>query len=185
MLAQKVAAGQPGAYEEMVCRYCRPLMEFAAGRMHCWHDGQDIVQETFLRAYLHAGSFNSQHSLRQWLFTIAYRLMVSSWRKKRPVRLSEEAADLLQARATAPDEDESDLWKAARRIGPEAHTALWLRYKQDMSIDEIAKVMQKTTIAVRVLLHRARKRLGAMLESNTAAGVCPPAEPVPYSERTV
>ena len=45
----------------------------------------------------------------------------------------------------------------------DAFTALWLRYKQSMSISEIAQVMKKTKTAVRVLLHRSRIRLAKQI----------------------
>jgi len=167
-LGRQAALGGQAAFEEIVRRYSRPLAEFAAGRTVSWQDAEDIVQETFLRAYLNLSSFNPVRSLRNWLFTIAYRLMVSSWRKKKTLRLSDEAAALLQGPETDESiaEDAAEVWGAARTIGTDAYTVLWLRYRQEMSVDEIAQVMQKTSIGVRVLLHRTRKRLADTLETN-------------------
>jgi RNA polymerase sigma-70 factor, ECF subfamily len=167
-LGRHAAAGGQAAFEEIVRRYSRPLAEFAAGRTVSWQDAEDIVQETFLRAYLNLSSFNPVRSLRNWLFTIAYRLMVSSWRRKKTVRLSDEAAALLQGPdpVESTEEEAQQLWDAARTIGIDAYTVLWLRYRQDLSVDEIAQVMQKSSIGVRVLLHRTRKRLADSLETH-------------------
>jgi RNA polymerase sigma-70 factor (ECF subfamily) len=185
-LGQKAAMGEQAAFVEMVRRYSRPLAEFAAGRTVSWQDAEDIVQETFLRAYMHIDSFNPACSLRQWLFTIAYRLMVSSWRKKRPVRLTDEAAAVLEGPpADETPEDSEPLWDAVRRIGADAYTALWLRYRQDMSVEEIAQVMQKTNIGVRVLLHRSRRRLADSLENRQDHATVPMVRPAAYSERNL
>ena len=157
-LARTVACGGRAAFEEIVQRHCRSLTVFAVSKTGTLQDAEDIVQETFLRAYQNINSFNSRYSLQNWLFTIAYRLIVSEYRKKRPQRLSDEAAAQLAADASDSQENQW-LWQLARELGTEAFNALWLRYKQDMTTSEIAQVMKKTKIMVRVLLHRSRKRL--------------------------
>ena len=55
---------------------------------------------------------------------------------------------------------EGQLWTLALRdLGPEASSALWLRYVEDLSPKEIGAVLGKTGGSVRVMLHRARQRL--------------------------
>ena len=63
--------------------------------------------------------------------------------------------------SAVPEESTSHdwLWETARTMNTEMFTALWLKYKQDMPVAEIAQVMKKSQTAVRVLLHPARKRL--------------------------
>jgi len=157
-LARTAAGGGRAAFDEIVRRYCQPLTHFAAAKTKTLQDAEDIVQETFLRAYKYSHSFKSKYSLKNWLFTIAYRLIVSEYRKKRPQPLSNKAA--VQLEAAEPNLQENQwVWEAAREMGAEAFTALWLRYKQDMTISEIAQVMKKTKISVRVMLHRNRLRL--------------------------
>lgn len=163
-LARAAACGSDGrvAFDEIVQRYCRPLTKFAACKTGTIQDAEDIVQGTFLRAYQNINSYDSQYSLKNWLFTIAYRLIVSGYRKKKPQRLSDEAA--VQLAADEPNSQENQwVWDAARAMGIEAFTALWLRYKQDMTTSEIAHVMKKTKIMVRVLLHRSRIRLAKQI----------------------
>jgi len=53
-----------------------------------------------------------------------------------------------------------DVWRLARSILVESqYTILWLKYGEGLSIQEIASVIQKTQIVVRVQLHRARNKL--------------------------
>lgn len=186
-LGQKAVTGDRDAFEEIVRRYSRPLAEFAAGRTVSWQDAEDIAQETFLRAYVNISSFNPEHSLRQWLYTIAYRLMVSSWRKKKTVRLSDEAAALLaQPQAADSPYDPQELWEAVRKAGDEAYSILWLRYRQEMPIEEIAKITQKTNIGVRVLLHRTRRKLAQTLKQAREQDTTDfEIRPAVYSERGI
>ena len=71
--------------------------------------------------------------------------------------------------------DKQWVWQAAYRLGPESFTVLWLFYKQEMTTSEIAKVMKKTKVTIRVLLHRARKRLAKQIiaeVNNAEKSVC-------------
>ncbi|MBN2374833.1 MAG: sigma-70 family RNA polymerase sigma factor [Sedimentisphaerales bacterium] len=157
-LARTAACGDRVVFDEIVRRYCQPLTVFAAAKTDTVQDAEDIVQETFLRALQNINSFNSLYSLKSWLFTIAYRLIVSNYRKRKPQRLSAETAAQLATDESGTQQSQW-IWQTARELGTEAFTALWLRYKQEMNTSEIAAVMKKTKIMVRVLLHRSRKQL--------------------------
>lgn len=160
MLARSAAEGDRAAFNEIVCRYGRPLTEFAVSKASTYEDAEDAVQETFLRVYRHLDSYNSMYSLKNWLFTITYRCLISVYRKKKPVRLSEETAESIDALDGHKTDSEHEwLWESAREMKPEMHSCLWLRYKQDMPISDIANVMNKSENSIRVLLHRARKQL--------------------------
>ena len=167
-LARSAAEGDRAAFEAIVRRYTRPLTEFAAHKTAVIQDAEDIVQETFLRAFLNLNTFDPRFSLKNWLFTIAYRLIVSSYRKKKPARLDSRTCAAMVDGQSHDDAPMDWLWELAEALDPSAHTVLWLRYKQDMDISEIARVMNRSTLAVRVLLHRARRRLADHME--TAAG---------------
>lgn len=153
------------AFEEIVDRYCRILTQFAMSRTNCLQDAEDIVQETFLKAFRSIDSFDCKYTLRNWLLTIAYRLIVSSHRKKKPESLSDESENNLPAEQNDL-EDNQWLWQQAKRLGGDCFTVLWLRYKHDMSISEISQIMNKSKIMVRVLLHRSRNRLAKSIQSD-------------------
>ena len=89
-LARLAAEGDHGAFDEIVRRYCRPLAQFIMKRTGVFQDAEDVVQETFLRFYQNIRSFDSRYPLKNWLYTIAYRVSISAYRRKRPVMLSQE-----------------------------------------------------------------------------------------------
>jgi RNA polymerase sigma-70 factor (ECF subfamily) len=168
MLARSASEGDRAAFDEIVRRYGRPLTEFAVSRAGTYEDAEDAVQETFLRVYRHMSSYDPQYSLKNWLFTITYRCLISLYRKNVPVRLRKEPLDSIDISSKQRESELDWLWDAAREMKPEMHSCLWLRYKQGMPIPEIAEVMNKTENTIRVMLHRARKRLIKIL---TAASV--------------
>jgi DNA-directed RNA polymerase specialized sigma24 family protein len=64
-------------------------------------------------------------------------------------------------------EARQNLWAVAQQLlGEEERAALWLRYAENFSSDEIARTLGKSSIAVRVMLFRARKVLGSALEDH-------------------
>lgn len=59
-----------------------------------------------------------------------------------------------------------NLWRLARNLKANQYEALWLRYVEDLSLKEIARIMRKSYTAARLLLHRARLNLGKQLQKN-------------------
>jgi RNA polymerase sigma-70 factor (ECF subfamily) len=160
-LVLKAQAGSHPCFEELVCRYSRRLYHFLRSKISTEQDAEDLVQETFLKVYRSIDRFDSQYKFSTWLYTTAGRLAISHYRKKRE---SEPAFEIV---SSAPDphdrmikdEDYRNLWQAARKLRENQYRALWLRYIEDMSLKEIARVMKKSRVHVRVLLHRARLSL--------------------------
>jgi RNA polymerase sigma factor (sigma-70 family) len=100
------------------------------------------------------------------LFTIAYRLIVSSYRKKSPIRLSQHAAENFEAKTSKDKSENNWLWQSVQDMTSENRMVLWMRYKQDMTIPEIAKITGKSEICIRVRLHRARIRLEKLINKH-------------------
>src|SRR3954452_23030204 len=82
-LAGRALAGSAAAYEVLVRRYQVPLMRFLQKRFPSRRDGEDILQETFLRAWQSLHRYDRAYAFRTWLYTIAFRLAVSRGRKQR------------------------------------------------------------------------------------------------------
>lgn len=153
------------AFAELVSRFESRLFNFLLRRTGSAATAEDIAQEAFLRAWERIGSYDPTWRFSTWIFTIASRMAVSSHRRRRPTG-PVEAADRVGRRDPDPGDAEhvaregSRLWSLAERVlGEDQHMALWLRYAEDMTIGEIAKVTGRTQVGVRVTLFRARQRL--------------------------
>lgn len=160
-LASKVAAGSQTSFEELVSRYSSRLFYFLRHKTTSNQDSEDLVQETFLKAFRSIDRYNPEWKFSTWLFTVASRLAISHYRSNRTKRSS----FLLKHPSTDPQkiviqkEESQNIWTLAKTLHQKQYEALWLRYGEDMSVKEIARVMKKNQINVRVLLHRARLNL--------------------------
>jgi RNA polymerase sigma-70 factor, ECF subfamily len=154
-------------FAELIRRFQSPLLHFLIRRVGSRQDAEDLLQETFLTAYRNLDRYRSTWRFSTWLFTIANRLAVSSRRRKlvditaQPIR--EFSGGDPKANAEE-NEMRSKLWDAAQKIlEPDSFAALWLKYVESMSADQIGRVLGRNANAVRILLHRARNRLAQHL----------------------
>lgn len=162
------------AFGELVVRFEGRLFNFLLRRVSSRVEAEDLTQEAFVRAWERITSYDPTWRFSTWLFTIASRLAVSEHRRRRPTVVLDSAESVGRCDADLGDAEHAEqggskLWALARLVLREdQHTALWLRYAEDMTIGEIAKVMGKTQVGVRVALFRARQTLA---EAARASGI--------------
>jgi RNA polymerase sigma-70 factor (ECF subfamily) len=172
-LIELALQGSQDCFAQIVLRYSGNLLRFVAAGVASMQDAEDIVQETFLNVYKNMHQFDLRCSFKSWLFAIANNCKISHLRKQRP---RAHATDFIVETVAAPDDivaqrQEADsIWDHAARLSESQYTALWLRYKEQMDVNQIARIMQKSHVHVRVLLHRARTRLADDLVNRTAPG---------------
>ncbi|MEE9129473.1 MAG: sigma-70 family RNA polymerase sigma factor [Phycisphaerales bacterium] len=174
----------------MVTRYEHRLFNFVLRRVSCAADAEDIVQEAFLRAWQSIDRYDPTWEFSTWLYTIARRLAANQHGASRRLTLradptantaSVQSAD--PAEIVARNEQHGNLWPTAQRILTEdQRTALWLRYGESMSVQDIANVLGKTRVSVRVILFRARKAIARDMNSTLATHESVQALPEPAAE---
>ncbi len=158
------------AFEQIVRDYTAPLMRFIYTRVRCPEDAEDICQETFLKAFRSRDSFDGQSSLKTWLFSIAYHETVSFLRKKKlPTSGSLQLLSAEAASSNPQNHDLETIWTWARELPAEQYTLLWLKYKEELSTEEIARILRKSRLSTRVMLHRARRRLAEIIQRKETA----------------
>ena len=170
-LAGKAQAGSHSYFEELVSRYCQRLFYFLRPRVGTNQDTEDLVQETFLKLYCNLHRFDSTFKFSTWLYTVANRLVISFYRKNRSwkSRFVSPTTEMNPQETMLRDEDSLNLWNFAKRLPPNQFQSLWLRYVEDMPIPEIAAILKKSQVHVRVLLHRARLKLAKELNPASKA----------------
>jgi len=164
-LAAAAAAGSSAAFEALVGRFGPRLLRYLRQRVRDVHAAEDLLQDTFLKAYRNLGRYDPSRSFVTWLFTIATRLAASHGRARRG-EVPMENIDPPAPRGGGPletlamRERHANLWtRASRELPAGQFTALWLRYAEQMPVRRIATVMGRSSGSVKVLLHRARRRL--------------------------
>ncbi len=164
------------AFEELVARFEGPLFHFLHLRTRDAAAAEELAQDAFLRAWQRLERYDPRWRFSTWLFTLAKRLSASRARSRTRDETREPAVEpAIEADPAALAETRElrqDLWSlAARVLRVEEHSALWLRYGEDRSVEEIARILGRPRVSVRVLLFRARERLARHLPApeNTRA----------------
>ena len=153
--------GQNEAFNEIDRRYRPVLHRFLTRYTCCDHRAEELVQRTLIRGFEMLGQLESGEKLAGWLHRIAFRLAAAEGRKRSTVSLDTDIepavvfADEVQQR-----EERAHIWQTAREaLSTEEYEILRLRYIEDLDCSTIAARIGKKAGAVRIQLHRARKKL--------------------------
>jgi RNA polymerase sigma-70 factor, ECF subfamily len=162
-LARNARLGCVASFEELARRLQAPLVRFISRRFPSRRDAEDLTQETLLRAYQSLGSYRDGRSFRTWIFTIAYRLTISHGRAENSTSsLGEEIDDVRcdPSDILERDEQRDRIWSIARTVlTSEQVSALWLYYVEELPAGDVARVLGRSWVSVKTMLHRARKKL--------------------------
>ncbi len=138
-----VAGGSHAAFSEIVRRHQKLLLNFFA-RMGASHDGEDLVQETFIRLYRYRESYRPTARFTSFLYHLARNVWADQGRKSmRSGRLAESLRDLApQAETPGPPRiDRADIEAALDRLSPKLRETLVLTIYQGLRYQEAADAL--------------------------------------------
>jgi RNA polymerase sigma-70 factor, ECF subfamily len=173
-LVECARAGDARSYEELVRRY-----ERLVGRVLYSYAGRDVavedlVQETFLRAYDRLSTFNPEYRFKTWLLAIANNLGIDTLRRRRyVVEFNPEVHGRLVRgpEAVATEAERAKSIQDAVMTLPETYSVpLVLRYAEGLTYAEIAEALGITVPALKSRLFRARNMLAKRLEERGETG---------------
>ena len=171
-LAADAANGCLKSMESLFLRHEQRLHRFLFSRMQDHTQAEDLLQETFIIVCRKIHRYNARYAFTTWLFTIANRLAASAWRKHRPteqIMPGIEDSSPGPASVAEANDKRDNLWSSARELlNDSQYAALWLHYGEDLPVRDIAQSLGKTTPGVKVLLHRARKKLAASFDHHSS-----------------
>jgi RNA polymerase sigma-70 factor (ECF subfamily) len=152
--------GDERAATVLVERHANPLARYITSLGE--RDAVDeVVQDTFVRAFSSIDSFRGESSLRTWLFTIARRLVVDrrrAARRRRQVDTLDEvdaATEYTALDGIIADEAERRVREAVERLSPTQREVFLLRVNEGLSYRDIAGIVGTTEGAARVHYHNA------------------------------
>jgi RNA polymerase sigma-70 factor (ECF subfamily) len=171
-LAIDLQTGSPRAFAELHQRYYAAIHRFLARRLLDVHGAEEATQEVFFRAIRGLPSFDaSRGGLGRWLFAIARNYVLDQAR--RPNRISlvphEELWDFDQAERGPAHEfhgGDSGFHDVIASLPLAQRQVLLLRYVMDLSWEEIARALGRSSGAVRMLQHRAHEDLRGQMATH-------------------
>jgi len=157
----------------------RPLLAYAVRRVTDPADAADVVAEAFLVAWRRIDDVPDGADARPWMFGVARRVLANLHRgARRRLALAERLrAEVVEA-VPAPTGGPSDVERAMARLGDDDQELLRLVAWEELARDEIALALGISRGAVRVRLHRARRRLAEQLDELARADDVPAGRPV-------
>ncbi|GJM22101.1 MAG: hypothetical protein DHS20C15_20160 [Planctomycetota bacterium] len=169
-LVASARGGCAASFSELVRRHEAPLYRFLVMRTRDPEQAEELCQQSFVRCWRKLHTFRPGAAFSPWLFTLGRNVAANHFRKRTDAPL-EEAGDPPSGERGPHDqssarEERERLWDLAARLLDEAQrSALWLHYAEGMSASEIGGVLERPAAQVRVVLHRARRRLADHLRA--------------------
>jgi RNA polymerase sigma-70 factor, ECF subfamily len=175
-LVKRVLAGDTALYEIIMRRHNQLLYRVVRSILPNEEEAEDVMQDTYVRAYEHLEQFAGRAQFRTWLTRIAVHEALA--RVRRSMRFSSpspgenfdgDPMEILVASDRTPEQQAADselrnlLERAIAQLPESYRTVFMLRDVQDMSIDEVANILDLSEGTVKVRLHRARRALRKMI----------------------
>jgi RNA polymerase sigma-70 factor (ECF subfamily) len=151
----------------------RAILAYALRRVENPADAADVVAETFLVAWRRLDEVPLGQRERLWLYGVARRVTANVRRAEgRRTRLAERLSETLPTASSFDpglDGEALEVMRAMAGLGEEERELLLLVTWDELSPSEAAKVLGLSPLAARSRLHRARRRLRALLEDRELA----------------
>ena len=177
-MPQKPPHDRKAEFEETALEYLTPLFNLALNLTRNRKDAEDLVQETYLRAYRFFGSYQPGTHIKAWLFRILRNTFINRYRaqKVRPDEVDFSKVELayervvdeqfLQANRPVSPEDalmngvlDEEIETAMARLPEEYRSVVIMALVEDLSYKEIASALSIPLGTVMSRLHRGRKML--------------------------
>ena len=168
-LISRWKAGDQGAATVLVERHAQSLARFAVS-CGARDEVEELVQDTFVRAFASLDGFRGDSSFRTWLFTIERRLLLDRRRAERRRPKGQEIAEADAAteygaldKLVAAEAD-ARVRQAIGRLTPTQREVFTLRVNEGLSYKEIAGAVDTTEGAARVHYHNAVRAIKEFLD---------------------
>jgi len=186
-LMLRVKQGDSEAFAQLVDKYKQPVMNLVYRMLRDATEAEDIAQNVFIQVHKSASRYHVSSKFTTWLFTIARNLCLNELRRR-----SRHPADSMEA---AHPENEEQPWQqfedkktfsppetllqgelerkieeAVAELPENQRTAILLCRQDELSYEEIAKVLRCSVSATKSLIHRGRETLKEKLKPYLRTG---------------
>jgi RNA polymerase sigma-70 factor (ECF subfamily) len=173
ILITAIKNGDTKAYAQLVDRYKDLVYTLALRMLKHREEAEEVAQDTFIKVFKSLDKFKGDSKFSTWIYRVAYNTCLDTIKKNKKhlnnVAIDEFTFNKLDTIDNALDniieEEKSDLIKKCINKLPEDSSALLtLFYFEELSLEEISKIINIEANTVKVKLFRARKKLAVILE---------------------
>jgi RNA polymerase sigma-70 factor, ECF subfamily len=180
LIVQRVQAGDKLAFNLLVSKYHRRVARLLTRMVRNQEDIEDVVQETFIKAYRAIGNFRGDSAFYTWIYRIAINtaknLLVTQGRRPSTLKESNDAdGETFEDNAALSNIDTPESLYQTKQIGEavneamaelpeELRSAIVMREIDGLSYEEIAEAMDCPIGTVRSRIFRARESIAAKIK---------------------
>lgn len=140
-LVEQIRLGDEKAAEELIKRYYKPILRYCKRQCFNLEKAEDLTQETFLKLFKNLSGYKEKKKFKAYLYTIANHVCIDESRKMKECSLENEEEIQDEGDRLRRIEDKSEIDYLLNVLSPEQREAVILRFGQELSFGEIAKVM--------------------------------------------
>ena len=161
----------PEAYGQIYDIYVKQIYRFIYYKISNHEEAEDLTSEVFLKAWNYLNEGNEVKNIRALLYQMSRNLVIDLYRK-RSIKLEIKVDEIEMIESTTTDNEKlvgekmehQKILKNLNQLKTEYREVIILKYIEGLKTNEIAKIMNKSGASVRVLSHRALKKLKVIME---------------------
>ena len=168
-LVDLASAGDQQAFEYLFTRYRDALMRLFEQRLEEKTMASDLLQETFIKVYLHINDYSKNYTFGQWVYSIARNTLVDHLRRKSGDVLIDERFRAPLATSPSPEESviinqtRAHFYNALEELTPEYRQVIEMRFLEEYSYEEIAEKLGRPLNTIKTQIRRARATICKMI----------------------
>jgi RNA polymerase sigma-70 factor, ECF subfamily len=187
-LMLRVKAGDVRAFEELVVKYKQPIVNLMYRMIRDLDEAEDLAQNVFVRVFQSAPRYTVSAKFSTWIFTIARHLCLNEIRRRgrhpaesletsqtdceeQAPRQYADTRDISAPQAFMQGELEAKIHEAIAALPGKQRLALALCREEELSYEEIARILDCSVSATKSLIHRGRETLKQKLKPYLQTGV--------------
>ncbi|MEG6616085.1 sigma-70 family RNA polymerase sigma factor [Peptococcaceae bacterium 1198_IL3148] len=168
ILVKKAVKGDPTAFIKLCQRYQGLMYKTAYGILGNEHDAADAIQETLLKSYRDIHKLRDPQQFKNWLCRILVNRCIDVVRQRQRTTPVEQI--WLPDTVEHNSDIKMDISQAVAELDEQYRVVIVLRFFQDMTINDIAKVLNCPTGTVKSRIYRALQKMKAKLNLDNQVG---------------
>lgn len=171
-LLHRANSGDERAFGEIYNLYFQKIYRFIYFRVSHKELAEDLTEDVFIKAYRKLSTIQDPAAFEGWLYQIARNTVIDHYRDKRTLVALEEVENTLEYESNVIDElqlqhQQKLILTFLKKLAPDQQQVLKMKFFEELENPEIARILNKTEGAIRVIQHRALLKLQELIADLT------------------